>query len=498
MDPVSAAAPAGAAGMRGGAAWSALNAGAGVLLPFMLFIFFARSLPPALVGLAVLATSVAEIVKAFGLPGLYEALLQQQHDRLRCHQTVSAVMVICGAVLFGVYLLVIAALPVLVPALHGNFWALAPVGLRIPLDLLTVQPQAALAQRLAYGRMALRSVVANIGAGAIGIVLAMAGHPFTGLIAYLVAQSALIFITTAAGRGVLAAPVLRRSCLQAMRREGLAASVVRLVAAVNNTLDQIVVAGVIGSATLGFFNLGKRVETTFITAASAFATILFQPLFAVQHPAHRQAGLRRGLRLLTLLCGAPCAFMLINAGPLVGLVFGRSWQAAAPVAAIMAGSGLVRALGSVHGALLSVSARNRRLMRVTLASASGGILAVLCLAPHGIVAVAVGLAIKNMAMTAWMARLTRTDLPRPLRAYAGVVAAPMLVMLAAALAGRMLAAALPLAGTHATLAGLALSGLCLAMAAAGLALQAIGAAPVQSAFRRFRNRNINLRRPVAP
>ncbi len=56
-----------------GVLWSSLNAGAGVLLPFLIFVFFAHVLVPAQVGLIVLAVSCAEFVKAVGFPGLYEA-----------------------------------------------------------------------------------------------------------------------------------------------------------------------------------------------------------------------------------------------------------------------------------------------------------------------------------------------------------------------------------------------------------------------------------------
>jgi O-antigen/teichoic acid export membrane protein len=135
--------------------------------------------------------------------------------------------------------------------------------------------------------------------------------------------------------------------------------------------------------------------------------------------------------MLTVICGAPAAFMVTSSAGVIHVVFGDRWAEAAPVAAILAVSGFARALGSVHGALLSVSRRNHQLMWVTSVSAISGIGLVVVLAPFGVAAVAVGLALKNAAMVGWMAILTRHDFPRSGAAYVVVVALPFLAMLGA-------------------------------------------------------------------
>ena len=327
-----------------------LNALGGVVLPFIVFIAFARWLSPAQVGVAVLATSLAEIVKAFGAPGLYEALLQQGPGAHRHHQSALAVLLILGTGLTVVFAVLIAMLGRFLPSV-------APGGLAARRDRAAdpVRPgdDAAAGRSGATPQLWADGVPLDrgqhAGAGLLGGLVALCGHPFEGLIVYLTAQSVLVFATTAAGTGVLVRPRLWFDCIADMRREAFAASVVRLVAAANNYLDQIVVAGMIGSARLAFFNLGKRVETTFITAAASFSTILFQPLFSLQATAARASGLRNGLAMLTVICGAPAAFMVTNAPGVIHVVFGARWAEAAPVAAILACSGFARALGSVHG-----------------------------------------------------------------------------------------------------------------------------------------------------
>jgi len=415
-----------------GAAWSGLNAAAAVLLPLGIFVVFARWLPASDIGVVALAVAASEVIKTLGLPGLYEALLQQKEDRQKHAETALAALLISGGVLFCVYLLLTPLLLRLVPGIDGAGWAIAAIGLRIPIDLAVLQPQAALAERLSFRRLALRSVLASLGAGAIGLGLAFAGLPFAGLVAYQIGLSVLLLATTIIGTGALARPRLRRDCLRRLRPEATRASAVRLVAAVNNYLDQIVVAGLLGSLQLAYYNLAKRIETIFITAAASFSSILFQPLFAQRGGSGAAAGLRRGLIVLTITCGLAAATIMATHPRLIGLVFGPSWAPAAPVAAFLALGGYLRALGSAHGSLLSVSGRNRQLLWVSLGSAVSGLVLVGLLAPVSLVLCAAALAGRSLCTTGAMAWLTRRDLPGLGLAYLLEVVLPFGLMLAAA------------------------------------------------------------------
>ena len=414
-----------------GAAWSGLNAAAAVLLPLGIFVVFARWLPAAEIGVVALAVAASEILKTLGLPGLYEALLQQKEDRQGHAETALACLLIGGLALFGLHLLLTPLLVRLVPGVEGAGWAIAAIGLRIPVDLIVLQPQAALAERLSFRRLALRSVMASLGAGTIGLGLAFGGLPFAGVVAYQLSLSALLLATTVIGTGALARPRLRRDHLRRLWPEAARASAVRLVAAVNNYLDQIAVAALLGSLQLAYYNLAKRIETIFITAAASFSSILFQPLFA-QRGSGTAAGLRRGLMVLTMTCGLGAATIMATHPRLILFVFGPSWAPAAPVAAFLALGGYIRALGSAHGSLLSVSGRNRQLLRASLGSAVSGLVLVGVLAPVSLVLCAAALAFRSLCTTGAMAWLTRRDLPGLGQAYLAEVVLPFGLMLAAA------------------------------------------------------------------
>ena len=91
--------------------------------------------------------------------------------------------------------------------------------------------------------------------------------------------------------------------------------------------------------------------------------------------------------MLTVICGAPAAFMVTNAPGVIHVVFGDRWAEAAPVAAILACSGFARRLQRARRVALGVPAQPSARMWVTSVSATSGIGLVVVLAPFGVAAV---------------------------------------------------------------------------------------------------------------
>ena len=400
-----------------------------------------------------------EMGKAIGLPGVYEALLQQRQDVRRCHEAAMALLICASAILAPACLLVLYGLGFLMPDLHRHFVLLSVLALRIPLDLLVVQPQAVLVGRLAFRRLALRTIVANVLAGAAGVLIAILVEPVGGLVAYQLIQSMLTFATTSVGGGLMARPHLHRDCIRRLRGEMLLATGNRSLAATINYLDQMTVAPLAGEIGLAYYNLGKRLENTFVTVASSFSAILFQPLFALDGILSKRKTTLRALFVLTLVCGIPASVVFCNGRLVVGLLFGRNWLAAAPVVAWLSLNGFVRAIGMVPGSFLSVSGRNRELLMTSVASAVGSLALVVALAPISIRLCAIGLVIKNAGIVAWMAWLGRREVPRPMTTYLVSVVVPFAFMIIAVSLGRtvlIVDVVLPVQ----TLAILTVSGLC--------------------------------------
>jgi O-antigen/teichoic acid export membrane protein len=423
-----------------GMAWSGINACTAVLMPMALFVFFARTASLEAIGIIALATSCVEIIKTLALPGLYEAVLQQPDDEDRCHETVAFILLGLAIGLTAIYLAGVTVLSCYITTVATHYFAFAALGSRIVLDLAALQPQARLSQRLAYRRLAVRTIISTAAGGLVGIAVMLGGDAFAGLVSYQVSQSLAFLLMTAVGTGAAALPRLHRDCFLRMWREATLATCVRLLAASINYLDQIMAAALIGSVPLAFYNLGKRFEATFVTAAGSFSTILFQPFFASQRIVQRRQELSPSIAMLTMILGLPAAVFVTNSSTLVAAVFGQQWQQASSVAAVLAMAGFVRAIGYIPGALMSVSIRNGALLLVSLISVLTGVVLIALATPFGILWCAVMVLVRHLGMLGWMAAILRHEVRQPLRTFLTCFAVPAILMIAGALAGRLMLA----------------------------------------------------------
>jgi PST family polysaccharide transporter len=426
-----------------GVAWSVLNAGAGVLLPLGTFTVFAHLLPPIQIGFVAIAVALTEILKSIGLQGLYEALLQQPMDDQKAKETACFVTLVMGAVLGLLYLAVLAGLGHIIPGLPDYYVVLAFIGLRIPFDLATLQPQAELALRLSYRLLAMRSMIANAVAGGAGAAVALLGGGITGLVLYQVCQSLIIFLASVIRTDSMARPRFDAPSFRRMAPEASWATSVRFIAATINNLDQIIVSALTGGIAVAYFNLGKRIESTFITMINSLVGILFQPMFARRHVEAADEVMRRSAAISTMVCGIPAVIFFVGSEPIVRFVFGEQWVPAAPVAAALALSGFARAVGFVPGALMSVSGRNRELLITAAASGVSGVVLVAATAPFGIVWSALALALKNAAIVVWMVCWLDGKIREPLKIYLWTLIAPFSLMLCGAEIGRWLTGTIP-------------------------------------------------------
>lgn len=423
-----------------GAAWAALNTATVVVVPLALFVLFARSIPAATFGTLSLAVAATEVLKGFGAPGLYEALLGTGADDARKHETAVALLLGASGLLLAAYVLSASAYAFGNGVDGWTLLAFCAIGFRIPFDLLCLQPQARLAQGLRFKQLGLRTIVGSAGAGLVGAAFLLAGKPVAGFAAYQLAQSVLIFLVTVLSGQVLSRPRLHADAWAALRGEAFWATTVRAVATANNWLDQVVVGLLVGSTPLGLYALGKRCETAFITAASSFSSILFQPAFARAEPGRRGTPQRHALAVTTATSGLLAAFLVVNCGDVVTALFGPQWAAAAPLVALSALSGFARALGGVHGALLSVSGRNRQLLVLSGAAAVVGVLCLLVGVQFGLVWAAGALLLKNVGAAVSEAVAASRDARDTGRAYLLVVLLPFAAMVFGAVVGRAAAA----------------------------------------------------------
>ena len=382
---------------RSGALWSMVNGGAGVIIPFAVFVLFARMMTPAELSPILLAVAMLEVVKACGPQGVYDVVMRYPESDRRHYESAAALflasglglaVVFCGLVLVSPMVLTISLPPVLML-----------LGLKIVFDYLVMQPQAVLARRLAFRRLGSRGLTAGIVSGTGGLTIAALVSPVLGLASYYVLQSLVIFLMTAIGTGAAMQPRLDGAATREMAAEGARASGVRLTAVGFNYLDQLMLGTMVAPTQLGLYNLGKRIEVVAITIVSSFGQMMFQPIFATAQPEHRAPHMGRGIAAISLVCGVPLVVLALQVRLAVPFIFGAQWLPAATVVALLGLGGFARAVGGVAGALLTVSGRNALLLRIGFWAAGISMVLIVGLARFGVEAVAAGILGRNIVFS---------------------------------------------------------------------------------------------------
>lgn len=165
-----------------GAVWATLNAGLSIGFPLLLFVFFARVTPPAQLGVAAACLAGLELLKALAPQGLYETLLRPGTDRAT-DGAAAAVLLAAGTLGAALYVGGVLIAAAWWPDLAEARWAMAALAGKLVFDVAVLQPQAALARRAAFRRLAARGMIANLLAAALGVAVALFGRPLWGLVA---------------------------------------------------------------------------------------------------------------------------------------------------------------------------------------------------------------------------------------------------------------------------------------------------------------------------
>ncbi|HWU02896.1 MAG TPA: oligosaccharide flippase family protein [Novosphingobium sp.] len=399
--------------------WSSLNGLAAVVLPFVVFACFARLMMPRQFAMIGLALAALEMLKTLAPQGLYDVLVTHDEGEREYHAAAAAILLASAVAVMGLFTaLLLCSQAVFAMDMPGVVYLLA---LKVLFDLALLQPQAAMVRRAEIRRLSTRSLLSGVVGATCGIPLAWAGAPMAGLVAFYVMQSFATWLATVWGAKAMVMPRFHRAAARDMLGQGLRASGVRVAAGANNYLDQLLIGHLFSAIVVGMFNLGKRIEIVSVTISASLSQIMWQPAFAMQGESARASAMARGVAGVALVCGVPICVFAVSSPVAVPFLFGRHWAGAAPVAAALALAGLVRALGSVAGAALTVTKRNGPLLWLSIGGGVANVVLVTLVARFGMMATAAVICLRAVAQSAIMyallAEVRRQMLPVMLRNF---------------------------------------------------------------------------------
>ncbi len=314
-----------------GSAWVGLGYGGRQILAFASTLVLVRLLDPKAFGTVAVGMSLLAIVSQIQESGLGSALVYQRHRDTT--EAASSVFVFAASAGFALTAVTVALAPLYTRLLNVPEAAefLQVLALLLTVRGLSVVPGAMLERELDFRSRTRAELAGAIVQVTVAIACAVAGLGAWSLVAGLLsgaaAQSTVLWLRAAWHPSLRAASW---STLRELLRYGRFVSGANMMVIVNGNLDTVVVARLLGTASLGAYNLAWRLAALPVTFLGAIVgRVMFSVYSRLQHDldAVRAAyvqNLQRGV-----LFGLPLTATLgIAAEPIVLGLLGPEWHAA--------------------------------------------------------------------------------------------------------------------------------------------------------------------------
>lgn len=274
------------------------------------------------------------------------------------------------------------------PEVRGLIMALAP---SVVLIALTAVPVAILRRELRFRILALRATAGVITGGIVGIAMALTGYGVWSFVGQWITMITTNIIM--AWGAVDWRPGRRFGRTHLRRAAGFGAQVLSLRAAelAATQTPMLVIGATLGPLAAGLFSVAWRLVETLSFLIVTPLRMASQPAFAAISRAGGRAGeLLVDISRLTGLAAFPFfAGLAVLAGPILALVFGAEWAAAAPVLSVLAFMGPYFCIAKVQQSFCLAAGRAGPITLLAWAGVGLGAAMILAAATSGLFAIAV-------------------------------------------------------------------------------------------------------------
>lgn len=407
-----------------GVLWSGVNALLPAMSGLVVFLLVSRVIGPAELGYVSLAVAVVGTLGAFSPAGFGDALVQRSDLDTGHLDTTFWLCLVWGIGLYGLTVLLSAPLSRVLR--EPMLMTLLPVvGLRLIFDLATVVPTALLSRSMQFRQLALRTLIASVLSMIVCIAVLWAGYGFWALVLSQLVGTVVVCMVSWLSIRWRPRLSLDRSALRDLAHFGGYSSGSRLINAIN--VDQLLIGPLIGAVGLGLFSFARRIfQMLNDVLTGALAAVAYPLLSSMQDEPEKLREAYLATTFLSSVLAFPCFVGLaLIAGDLVPLLFGPQWSAGVPVLQWFCSIGLLSCIGILQAALIRAKGRADWWMwYLTIKQVMTGII-VLTLAPFGITAVMIGIALMTWLVWPFVAVFTGRLLGLPLGRYLIQFAAPL-------------------------------------------------------------------------
>ena len=438
-----------------GVGWSLIDRTLTKTIGFVVFLIMTSLLPPRAFGLVAMAMVVLAFVRPFITQGTGPAIIQR--SALQPEHSDTAFWISFAAGLLATVLVGTLAQPI---AANLGEPALGPIltvlSLRLLIESLGTTHAALLRRSLSFRALAVRSLVAEISGGVVGLAMVFGGFGVWSLVAQTLARQGAATITL----WVLARwrPAFRFSVrdAQEMLRYGYSVIGSNLIAAVRGRIDQLLIGALLGTSALGFYVVALRfVDELRNLIVGSIGVVAFPTFSRLQ--AERQKLVQAFLKATeyTAFLAFPAFVGLgVIAGEFLPVVLGPQWTPSVPIIRALVPMGMVVGMSVFNRSMIAAKGRPSWNVALGLLDLSVGMIAILTTVPLGLVAMSLAYSLSTVAGYSAGLWVVRRMLRFEIRHYVKSIGLALIVASAMGVLVAVLGERLPTAGPDAL--GLAL------------------------------------------
>lgn len=311
-------------------------------------VILARLIGPAAYGLVAMVTAVVGFADVFRDFGLSSAAIQAPSLSRDEQVNLFWVNTALGAVLA---LVAIVAAP-LIAALYGHP-ELTTITMALAANFLfnglATQYRADLNRRMRFGQLAIADVLGPATGLAVAVGLALSGAGYWALVAQQITQvGVMLMVVVIVARWLPGLP-RRGASVSRFLRFGARLAGSQVIGYVGSNIDTVALGLTVAPAQLGLYNRAYQLVMTPVgQIRGPLNTVAIPTLARLQDdPARFERFIVRGQLALGYTLVSGLAVVSGTAGPLVGLLLGPDWAAAAPLVALLAAGGAFQTLAYV-------------------------------------------------------------------------------------------------------------------------------------------------------
>ncbi|MCB2110432.1 MAG: lipopolysaccharide biosynthesis protein [Defluviimonas sp.] len=372
-----------------GVAWMAAGGWTEQAINFVVFVTLAKILGPELYGLLSMAAVFIVLSEALVRESVSEYLIAAPDPTAEDY---NATFWLTAALGLGLALL-LWALSGPIAALYRQPEVAGLIrGLSVTVLLIafTAVPVAILRREFNFRVLSLRAIAGVIIGGAVGIAMALTGWgvwSFVGQWIAMIATNVVMAWTSVEWR-----PGFRTTRAHLHRAGVFGAQVLGLRAAELAVvqLPTLIIGAMLGPVATGLYSVSWRLVETLSFLVSTPLRMASQPAFAaITREGGRAGDLLLDIARLTGLAAFPFfAGLAVLSRPILMLVFGPDWVAAAPVLSVLAFLGLYFSIALVQQSFCLAAGRAGAITLLTWTNVGLAAVLILIVAPLGLVAIA--------------------------------------------------------------------------------------------------------------